>query len=190
MQGSTAKAVRAGAQGIGPKGLVLAALLCAAWIGLDAATKALFASVAPGTVTGALPGGLVDFCLVHNTGGAWGVFAGNPQLLGGFSLVVCVALAAYLVVARRSANGLQAAGIALIVAGGVGNAIDRFTQGYVTDFIRVTFIDFPVFNVADIGVTCGVLLLLAGLALAWYGEAKAPQANGPAGDDSNRNGRP
>ena len=48
-----------------------------------------------------------------------------------------------------------------------GNAFDRFTLGYVVDFIEPVFIDFPVFNVADIGVTCGFVLFVAGMILAY-----------------------
>lgn len=50
-----------------------------------------------------------------------------------------------------------------MVAGGIGNCIDRLTTGYVVDFIRFTFVDFPVFNVADICVTCGVILFLVAI---------------------------
>ena len=50
-------------------------------------------------------------------------------------------------------------------SGGLGNAIDRFSQLYVVDFIDFTFIDFPIFNVADIGVTCGFVLLVIGYLL-------------------------
>lgn len=53
----------------------------------------------------------------------------------------------------------------LVAAGGIGNAIDRFALGYVVDFIQPLFIDFPVFNVADIGVTCGFVLLVLSLLL-------------------------
>lgn len=60
----------------------------------------------------------------------------------------------------------------MIVAGGIGNVIDRFVQGYVTDFIEFSFFDFPVFNVADIGVTCGFVLLFVGLAISWHEESK------------------
>ena len=56
------------------------------------------------------------------------------------------------------------------MAGGIGNAIDRFAQSYVVDFIEFSFIDFPVFNVADIGVTCGFVLLFIGLILAFKNE--------------------
>ena len=54
-------------------------------------------------------------------------------------------------------------GPSLGVAGGIGNAIDRFVRGYVVDLIDPTFIDFPVFNVADIGVTIGIVLFMASL---------------------------
>ena len=55
---------------------------------------------------------------------------------------------------------MQLFSIGIVVAGGIGNAIDRFVTGYVVDFICFDFIDFPVFNIADIGVTCGVLILV------------------------------
>ncbi len=48
----------------------------------------------------------------------------------------------------------------------MGNALDRFTLGYVVDFIEPVFIDFPVFNIADIGVTCGVVLVLVSMLVA------------------------
>ena len=143
------------------------------WIVLDQLTKSVFSGVQPGTSLGLVLGGLVDVRLVHNTGAAWGMFAGNTALLGVFSLVVVCALVGYFVYDRENVNLLQTIGIALVGAGGIGNAIDRFIQGYVTDFIAVTFIDFPVFNVADIGVTCGVVLLFLGFALQWHREGTA-----------------
>ena len=65
---------------------------------------------------------------------------------------------------------LQVVGAALVVAGGLGNAFDRFALGYVVDFIEPVFIDFPVFNVADIGVTCGFVLFLVGVIVSWRHE--------------------
>ena len=50
--------------------------------------------------------------------------------------------------------------VLLIVAGGVGNLIDRILNGYVVDFINFVFITFPVFNLADIFVTCGGTLII------------------------------
>ena len=63
----------------------------------------------------------------------------------------------------------------VVVAGGLGNAIDRFALGYVVDFIEPVFIDFPVFNVADIGVTCGFVLFFAGMLWSMRKDAPAKE---------------
>ena len=57
---------------------------------------------------------------------------------------------------------LEVVGLAMVVGGAVGNAIDRLTCGYVVDFFATEFIDLPVFNVADIGITAGVVLAFIG----------------------------
>lgn len=49
--------------------------------------------------------------------------------------------------------------LTLLFAGALGNAIDRIFRGYVVDFIETAFIDFPVFNVADIAITCGAVIM-------------------------------
>lgn len=116
--------------------------------------------------------GLVRFRLVHNTGAAWGMFDDSTFILGVLALVVCVVMTLYLFVLSPRASLVESIGIALVVAGGLGNAIDRFTLGYVIDFIEPTFISFPVFNIADIGVTCGFVLFLIGLLLRERRDAK------------------
>ena len=142
-----------------------------AWTVLDQVTKGLFAGMEPDGVLAGPFAGVFDIRLVHNTGGAWGIFSGKPVGLGIFSLVVCAALTVYFFWQRNEVNALQTVGIGLIVAGGIGNAIDRFALSYVTDFIEFCFIEFPVFNIADIGVTCGFVLLFLGLVLAWRNES-------------------
>ena len=110
---------------------------------------------------------------------AWGMFSDSTLFLGAMSLVVCAVLCVYLFAFSPRAPLVQVLGAALVVAGGVGNAIDRFAQGYVVDFIDLAFMDFPVFNVADIGVTCGFVLFLAGMLLEWRrAEAAAPEGGG------------
>lgn len=151
--------------------VALLCVLATIWVAIDQWTKSLFATADVGDVFGSTLGGLVKFVLVHNTGAAWGIFNENTVALGIFSLAVVAGLIAYFIYARSSVNYAQTIGIALIVAGGIGNAIDRFAQGFVTDFIAVTFIDFPVFNVADIGVTCGVVIFFIGLLVAWREES-------------------
>ena len=99
------------------------------------------------------------------------MFAGATVALGVFSLVMCACLTAFLVVQRKVVSWPEVVGLALVVGGGIGNAIDRFVLGYVVDFIDLTFMNFPVFNIADIGVTCGLVLFL----VAWLVRASAKQ---------------
>lgn len=156
---------------------ILLVVLVACWVALDQFTKSLVAGQELGSLFAGPFLGLVDFRLVHNTGGAWGIFEGSTVALGIFSLVVCALLLAYYIWQRNEVNLVQTIGIGLIMAGGIGNAVDRFAQGYVTDFIEFSFFDFPVFNVADIGVTCGFVILFVGLALAWRNESGTDTGN-------------
>lgn len=106
--------------------------------------------------------GIVDLTLVHNAGAAFGLGQGNGVAFIVLAIVVCVAAVAWLIFAKRR-SAFEVLGLALIVAGGIGNCIDRLMYGHVTDFICFTFIDFPVFNVADICVTCGVIVFIIAL---------------------------
>ncbi len=158
-------------------------IVALAWLAFDTLTKSYFnGSYAVGeVVTGPLLG-LVRFHLVHNTGAAWGMFGDSTFLLGVMSLIVCVLLTVYLFFLVRRPNMAQVVGVALVVAGGLGNAFDRFTLGYVVDFIEPVFIDFPVFNVADIGVTCGFVLFLVGVLLSWRHEDRIDAAAASAAE--------
>lgn len=143
------------------------------WLVLDQALKLFFnGSYHAGQVISDPILGIFRFHLVYNTGGAWSIFSGATWALGAFSLVVCIALTAYLVLSPQRPNAGELIGISLVVAGGIGNAIDRFTLGFVVDFIEPTFIDFPIFNVADIGVTCGIILFIVSLFIHERTEAK------------------
>jgi signal peptidase II len=126
-----------------------------AWLAFDYLTKHLFDNVPVGTQLWEGIPGLLDFRLVHNTGAAWGLFGDSTFALGAFAVVFCVALLVVAHLRRDEAHPVEMVGYGMVLAGGIGNAIDRFTAGYVVDFIEATFIDFPVFNVADICVVCG-----------------------------------
>lgn len=130
---------------------------------LDATTKQIVDAYPLGSLIVGPFLELIDFRLVHNTGAAWGMFGDSTFALGIVSLVVCAGLFVYFLFAYHRASFVEVLGLALIVAGGLGNAIDRFTLGYVVDFIHILFIDFPTFNIADIAVTCGFVLFIAGL---------------------------
>ncbi len=139
------------------------------WVMLDLAVKAWFNQFPAGTVVVGPLAGLVRFRVAHNTGGAWGMFGDATIVLGVLSLAVCAGLLGYVLLSRRATAG-EALGAALVFAGGLGNAVDRFTLGYVVDFIDPVFIDFPTFNVADIGVTCGFVIFFAALFLRAHRE--------------------
>ena len=143
------------------------------WLVLDQASKLFFnGNYHAGQVISDPILGIFRFHLVYNTGGAWSIFSGATWALGAFSLVVCIALTAYLAFTPQHPNAGELIGISLVVAGGIGNAIDRFTLGFVVDFIEPTFIDFPIFNIADIGVTCGIILFFVSLLIHERTEAK------------------
>ena len=142
-------------------------VLALAWILLDQLTKSSFSDMEPAGILAGPFLGLFDIRLVHNTGAAWGIFSDSTFALGIFSIIVCIALAIYYFATIKQANMLTTIGFSLVVAGGIGNAIDRFSAGFVTDFIEFSFMDFPVFNVADIGVTCGFFIIVLGLLIMW-----------------------
>lgn len=95
-----------------------------------------------------------------NTGAAFGIFSGNTLALGILSVVVSIAL---IVVLMRMLNKPDKALICwtlvFMIAGAVGNGIDRILRKYVIDFIYVPIINFPIFNVADMYVTCAAIVL-------------------------------
>lgn len=100
---------------------------------------------------------------VVNKGAAFGIFQNHKFLLYSFTVLVTFALAYYLIKNKTQMSNLCQYGFILIIAGAVGNLIDRLSKGFVVDFIMYTFFNgyhFPVFNIADIGVTLGCLCVL------------------------------
>lgn len=114
-----------------------------------------------------MPGipGLFDFVLVHNTGAAFGMLEGAKVLFVALACVVTIGIIVYLALAKSRSRVLTVI-LALIAGGAIGNVIDRVAFGYVTDFVAVTFIDFPVFNFADMCITCACVLLVLWLLLS------------------------
>lgn len=151
------------------------------WLLVDQATKALVNVHEAGEVLHASPVGFLDVVLVHNTGAAWGAFSGATVALGVVSLFVCAFIVVYAFAFAKRAPWAAYVGLALVFAGGVGNAIDRFWHGYVVDFISTAFMDFPVFNIADVGVTVGVALFIISLFMGREGGGDGT-ADKPCGD--------
>jgi signal peptidase II len=93
-----------------------------------------------------------------NQGGAWGIFQ-NSRLL--FLILTPVISIAIIVFILKNDNKFIRSVLALILGGAIGNYIDRVAEGSVTDFLLfyIGSYPFPVFNAADIAVTCGTILL-------------------------------
>lgn len=112
---------------------------------------------------------LFELVRYGNTGAAFSIFSGKPQLIAAASVVLLVALAVYLFRTMRL-DGCGRIALALLVGGGLGNLADRIAYGEVTDYIRLRFMDFPVFNFADVLITGSVLLLALKLIIGDAGQ--------------------
>lgn len=97
------------------------------------------------------------FTYVQNKGGAWGIFNDIPLLFIILIPVLVVGLGFYSI---WSKNKVDSIAIGMIIGGALGNYIDRILRGYVVDFID--FRVWPVFNVADVFVVIGGILLVFG----------------------------
>ena len=101
--------------------------------------------------------GLVELKYIQNTGGGWSILSEHTELLSLLTSVI-MAVIAVLLAKRVVRHPLGRWGCVLLLAGGLGNLIDRFRLGYVVDMFNFQFISFPVFNIADICVVCGMAL--------------------------------
>ena len=109
--------------------------------------------------------GLLQLTYVQNTGAAFSSFEGQQWL---FAIVFVVFTGMVFWEYFKSPmpfTTLERWCIFAIYGGGLGNMVDRIRLGYVVDMIETTFMEFPVFNVADCFITCGCILLIAHLVL-------------------------
>ena len=134
----------------------------AAFLIADQLTKAAVRSAADGGWSSSpfIPG-LIRLQFVRNTGAAFSFGEGHGIAFVALAVIVALAIAVYLARAPHVSK-VEVLGLGMVAGGAVGNAIDRLAFGFVTDFLATEFIDFPVFNVADIGITCGVVIAFIG----------------------------
>ena len=140
---------------------------------LDQTTKLAVRSVLRVGERQTLIPGVLDLLYVKNDGAAFSLGRGaGPLFVLIAAAVVCVAFA---YVWREDVPLSLVLPIACVAGGGVGNMVDRLCAGYVTDFLATSFVDFPVFNVADIFITCGVVVAFV-LWVRWDKEREAAEA--------------
>ena len=107
--------------------------------------------------------GLFHFTYVHNYGAAFSSFAGARWFFVALFLVFLGLVIWEFSKKSMPFTKLERWCIVSILAGGLGNVIDRVRLGYVIDMIEVDFMEFAIFNVADCFITCGCILLMVSL---------------------------
>ena len=95
---------------------------------------------------------------VRNYGAAFNIFSGSRLFLSFVSLISTVIISYFIFIKENII--INKYGLSYILAGSIGNGIDRILNGYVIDFIKIRYIDFPVFNFADVFINIGVLIII------------------------------
>ena len=155
--------------------LVAAAIL----VGIDQWVKAWAYTGLSERIT-VIPG-VFYLTYLENTGAAFGLFQGRAFALGIVSIVI-LSFVLYLLLSGKVSGRAIIWGLSLVLAGGVGNLIDRMTRGFVIDYLDFSALfGFPIFNLADCFVVIGTVLMMIHI-LFIEGKKPAPET----GPDSPR----
>ena len=144
--------------------------IVAVGVGIDMITKHITMGVNQPLIDG-----VVSAVFTWNTGAGWSILSDQTLLLTIFSALLAVALIV-LIIFYRPQSRLFSVGIGLVLAGAIGNLIDRILFGAVRDFIHLDFMSFPIFNVADMLLTFGAIIL--GIWLVFFWGKKGKKENG------------
>lgn len=124
---------------------------------------------------------------IHNSGAAFSILQNKTGLLIAMQLVVIAAVLVYLIKRYRKDHWCLLLSLSFIVAGGLGNLIDRAVNGYVVDFLDFRF--WPIFNVADISVCTGCGLIVVYMFFIESKRNKKPDTvQGRIPDETERSG--
>ena len=102
----------------------------------------------------------LNFTYTENNGVAFGIASNNTILIVLMNVIILAIIIKFLKEKFSKTNYIIILSLIMILAGGIGNLIDRIAMGYVIDFIDVNILDFPTFNVADISITVGVIMIM------------------------------
>ena len=124
----------------------------------DQLTKYLIRSTVELNQTVHVFSGLLDLTYIHNYGASFSILQNKQTFLITFTGIAMVAIILYVIRQGNKLPRAEVAALGLIVAGGLGNLVDRVMRGYVVDFLNIYIL--PVFNVADMAVCAGSALLV------------------------------
>lgn len=151
-------------------------LIIISLIVIDIATKVFFAQYfASGKENIEILWGLITFTYVENTGAAFGSFASGTIILTIVSFVFATLWIVMDIYSQKQTR-IYVYSFTLIVAGAIGNLIDRLFLGYVRDFIKFSMFGF-VCNIADICITLGVILYAVYILLDMFKERNKDKVN-------------
>lgn len=104
---------------------------------------------------------LINLTYLENRGAAFGILQDKRILFVILTISIVLYLIYYFVKNIKKNPTILNIAMAMIISGAIGNFYDRLFQAYVVDFIEFSFLNFPVFNVADIFVTvgCGLMII-------------------------------
>ncbi len=128
-----------------------------ALIGLDQFVKYwVVANLALGQSFPLLPG-VLSITRINNTGAAWSILSGHQFIFVIIAIIAAAVISYFLIHEWR--NLAYRLGLSLLLAGTLGNVIDRIFNNHVVDMFQLDFINFPIFNCADTYLTFGILIL-------------------------------
>ena len=90
---------------------------------------------------------VLSFEKVYNTGAAFSILQNNTVFLVLIAILTIISILIFLIIKKNNINSYENIALGFICAGALGNLIDRICFSYVIDFIRLDFIDFPIFNI-------------------------------------------
>jgi len=126
--------------------------------------------------------GLLSFRYHENSGAAWGMLSEHRWVfmtVSSFAILAIIGFFVYCRIKNEKLSPLLITSLSFFCGGGIGNMIDRFFLGYVVDFLRFDFIDFPIFNVADSFISIGACLMVLYLLIETVNEYKEKKKNAP-----------
>ena len=138
--------------------MLLTIILAGLLVGLDRWLKVLAVQYLAPIGTKTLLPGVIGLRYIENDGAAFSMLAGRQGLLIAVT-GVALAVVAYILLFRRPNGKFEYVALVMVFAGGAGNLIDRIASGFVVDYIEFLFVNFAIFNLADILVCVGFAIL-------------------------------